>query len=178
MGKSGRFSDADGAAKLIQNYTERLKSAYAAREEEIKAKNEKLSEELCCSKLNELALPLEKKAVENKYSIDNEGTKAMDQDVNEMLANYDKQARGPAKVRVLTQRMPKYMKKLMDSAARNNQEKFNKLDSDYKVRIMELEEKVGRDKQELERLQDMEKTARAKVPSIPIEIGSWPTPSL
>ncbi len=158
---------------MLQTYMDKLKATYSAKEDEIKSKNEKLSEEylpicylghrLCHSKLNEMALPLEKKAAANAYTTDAEGLKQMDRDVNEMLANYDKQAKGPAKVRVLTQRMPQYMKKLMESAARSTNSKMAQLDTDYKARIAELDEKVGIDKQELERLRDKEKTAHVKV---------------
>ncbi len=107
--------------------------------------------------------PLEKKAAANAYTTDAEGLKQMDRDVNEMLASYDKQAKGPAKACVLTQRMPQYMKKLTESAVRSTNSKMAQLGTDYKARIAELDEKVGIDKQELERLRDKEKTAHVKV---------------
>jgi len=115
----------------------------------------------CHTKLAEVALELEKKTMENKYTLDD--TKSIQNDINELLAKYEKDTKGPAKIRVLAKEMPKYIKKILDGAARNNKEKLEKMDSEYKVRIQEMETKIGLDKQELERLQDAEKVAKNNV---------------
>ena len=109
----------------------------------------------------EQALELEKKAMENKYTLDE--PKAIQNDLAAMFEKYEKEAKGPAKLKILAKEMPKYVKRVLDSAVRNNREKMDKLDSDYKSKIQEIETKLALDKQELERLQDIEKTVKFKV---------------
>jgi len=45
MSRSNKFQDAEGTNKLMATYIEKLKTMYMSKEEEIKAKNNKLSEE-------------------------------------------------------------------------------------------------------------------------------------
>ena len=104
---------------------------------------------------------MDKKAMENKYTL--EDAKGIPKEISDLVTAYEKAAKGPAKLRVLSQQMPKYVKKIMESAARKNQAQIDKLESDHKLRVMELEEKVALNKQELERLQDIEKTVKSKL---------------
>ena len=45
MFKTTKLAESETASKLIQTYTDKLKNTYGRKEEEIKAKNAKLSEE-------------------------------------------------------------------------------------------------------------------------------------
>lgn len=115
----------------------------------------------CHSKLQSAVAVLEKKIMENKYNLDNTGE--IKKDIDELIVEYEKEAKGPAKLQVLAKEMPKLVKKLLGSAARNNRERIDKFDSEYKLKLQEMETKTGLDKQELERLQDTEKATRDKV---------------
>ncbi len=99
--------------------------------------------------------------MENKYAL--EEPKVIQGDITDLLARYEKESKGPAKIKVLGKEMPRCVRKVLESAARNNREKMDKLDNDYKVRIQEMETTLALDKQELERLQDIEKTVKTKV---------------
>lgn len=109
------------------------------------------------------ALPLEKKIMVNKYSLDN--LKEIQSDINSFLVEYENESKGPAKTEILAKEMPKLLNKLMKSAARNNREKIDKIDSEYKLKLQEMETKTGMDKDELERLRDSEKLTKEKVNS-------------
>ena len=106
-------------------------------------------------------LPVEKKVAENKYSLDE--MRVVQQDLGELLVNFEKQSKGPAKTRVLAQLVPKTVNKVMECANRSNHARMEKLDSDYKQKVTQLEEKMGLNAQELERLADIEKTVKAQV---------------
>lgn len=99
--------------------------------------------------------------MENKYNLDNTGE--IQKDINDLIVEYEHEAKGPAKLQVLAKETPKIVKKLLGSAARNNREKIDKFDSEYKLKLQEMETKTGLDKQELERLQDSEKNTKDKV---------------
>ena len=45
IGRSNKFSDSESSGKLLQTYMDKLKNIYLTKDEEIKAKNAKLSEE-------------------------------------------------------------------------------------------------------------------------------------
>eukprot|EP00826_Nyctotherus_ovalis_P024075 TRINITY_DN1857_c0_g1_i5.p1 TRINITY_DN1857_c0_g1~~TRINITY_DN1857_c0_g1_i5.p1 ORF type:complete len:413 (-),score=144.82 TRINITY_DN1857_c0_g1_i5:438-1676(-) len=171
MDNGSKFSDSESTGRLQRAYITKLSNLYKAKEEEIKSRNARLSQEYsntspfrqCHSKLQSAVATLEKKIMENKYNLDNTGE--IKKDIDELIVEYEKEAKGPAKLQVLAKEMPKLVKKLLGSAARNNRERIDKFDSEYKLKLQEMETKTGLDKQELERLQDTEKATRDKVSS-------------
>ena len=70
----------------------------------------------CHSKLTAAAMPLEKKIMENKYTLENLGE--IQSDINSLIVDYEKESKGPAKMQVLAKEIPKIVKKLMGSANR------------------------------------------------------------
>jgi hypothetical protein len=161
MENGSKFSDSENTGRLQHTYITKLHNLYKAKEEEIKSRNARLSQEQCHLKLQSAAAALEKKIMENKYNLENTGE--IQKDINDLIVEYEHEAKGPAKLQVIAKEMPKLIKKLLGSSARNNREKMDKFDSEYKLRLQEMETKTGLDKQELERLQDSEKTTKDKV---------------
>jgi len=115
----------------------------------------------CQSQLRELFIPIDKKTIEFKYNF--EDTKAMQQDINDVFTNYEKNARGPAKLKVLTKNAPKNVQKIFDCVARNAGEKKRKMESEYKIKLTELENRCDILKQDLNSVQEKEKTNAIRV---------------
>lgn len=99
--------------------------------------------------------------MEFKYTL--EDNKQIQQDIIDIFTNYEKNAKGPAKIRVLTRGAPKSIQKIIDCVARNAGENKRKMESDYKVKLIELETKYSANKQELQNMKDKEKTNKIKV---------------
>lgn len=97
----------------------------------------------------------------NSYNLDNPDE--IQNDIGEMLSNYDKQSKGPAKLKVVAKGLANYLKKILTSSEKNNRSKVEMVNNSYKMKMQEMETKISLDKQELERLQDAEKTAKVKV---------------
>lgn len=115
----------------------------------------------CQSQLRELFIPIDKKTIEFKYNF--EDTKAMQQDINDVFTNYEKNARGPAKLKVLTKNAPKNVQKIFDCAARNAGESKRKIENEYKIKMTELENKCDLYKQNLDNIQENDKANTKRV---------------
>jgi uncharacterized small protein (DUF1192 family) len=89
--------------------------------------------------------------------------KEIEGDIEDLLINYNTESKGPNKMKVITKGLPSYLKKVFDCAGKHSNQRLKKIESEYKARVQEMETKVALDKQELERLKDAEKTAKAKV---------------
>lgn len=89
--------------------------------------------------------------------------KEIEDDIAELLANYDKESKGPNKLHVIGKGLSNYIKKVLDCAGRYNTQRMNKVESEYKTKAQEMETRIGLDKQELERLQDAVKSSKVKV---------------
>jgi uncharacterized small protein (DUF1192 family) len=109
----------------------------------------------------ELARTIDKKTLENKYNLDD--TKEIEKDIAELLVSYDNEAKGPGRMTVVNKGLSSYLKKVFDCAGRHNNQKMNKVETDYKMKVQEMETKIALNKQELERLKDADKTAKFKV---------------
>jgi len=89
--------------------------------------------------------------------------KEIEEDIKDLLIKFNTESKGPSKMKIISKGLASYLKKVFDCAGKHNNQRLNKIKNEYKTKIQEMETKIALDRQEIERLKDADKTAKAKV---------------
>ncbi len=116
---------------------------------------------LCVTEYTRHAAPIVKKATEARYAVGKlEGVK---EDVADLLSNYAKEARGPAKLRVLAQSLPTTLKTIADCAYASSRIVVSNIEKEYAAQKTLLEESIQESQKSLDELDNKKREHALKV---------------
>ena len=116
---------------------------------------------LCKTVYSQHSSNILKKATEARYGPDQ--LEAAKEDIGELLSNYEKDARGPAKLRVLATDLPATIETIVDRTNAQSRIALANIEKDYIAQKTQLEDAIEVNQKVLDELDNKKKENEVKV---------------